>query len=294
MIIDCHYHLDTGMVPVENLVKSMDQHGIDRMALIAALQPPLADSFLVKGIIAPLLKSIIHNEKHPFISLARKGYGDVVKPGGVISLGGKSYRLFPQPDNETIAKACALYPGRFYGWITINPRGGAEPLSEIKRWAKSQGMIGVKAHPYWFDFPVSMLVDAAAFCQENNKPMIIHLGLDANGDFKLLPEKFPRLKVIYCHAGIPYPNPVCAYAREKKNVFVDLSSSGYVNAKAALKAVSLAGADKCLFGSDGPYYHVEGNMFDFGFFKEMIESLGLSETDRKKIYSENFLRIIEA
>jgi uncharacterized protein len=293
MIIDCHYHLDAEMVPLANLVKSMDRHGIDRVALIPRMQPPLAESFLLTKVMAPLLKSVIHNEHSPFINIARKGYADVVRPGGTVSLAGKSYQLFPQPDNEPVAKACAEYPSRFHGWAAINPKAGNDPLTEIKRWIKSPGMIGVKAHPYWHDYPVSMLMDAAAFCSENSKPMIVHLGVNAKGDFRLLPEKFPLLRIIYCHAGVPYPNPVCEYAREKKNVFVDLSSSGYVNARAALKAVKIAGADKCLFGSDGPYYHCRENMFDFDFFRKMIGSLGLAQGDQDQIFAQNFQRIIQ-
>jgi len=139
---------------------------------------------------------------------------------------------------------------------------------------------------------IAMLENAAAWCQKQGKPMIIHLGTGIYGDFRLLPEKFPALCVIYCHAGVPYPNQVCEYAREKPNVFVDISSSAFMNPRAIRKAIALAGVDKCLFGSDGPYHHIRNQMFDFGFYKKMVSTSGLLPEALEKIFSRNFLGIL--
>jgi predicted TIM-barrel fold metal-dependent hydrolase len=294
MIIDCHYHLDQDMVPLPNLIQSMDRHGIDRVALMARLTPPLALGSGLEGLVIPFFQWVVHNERNPLIGLVRRGYASTVKPDGTVSLASTEYRLYPQPDNDATMKACAEHPDRFYGWIVINPKGGADPIPELERCIKAQGMIGVKAHPYWYDFPVSMLEEPAAWCEKHGKPMIIHLGTKDRGDFRLLPEKFPGTRIIYCHAGVPYPNPVCAYAREKKNVYVDLAGSAFMNPGAALKAITLASAEKCLFGTDGPYHHDKGQMFEFGFYRNMINSLNLSDQERHKVFAENFLRILES
>ncbi len=294
MIIDCHFHLDTEMMPVENLIQSMDRHGIDRVALMARLTPPLLFGGGSQGLALSLFQWVIHNESNPLIGLVRRGYDRSARKDGTVSLAGRIYRLYPQPDNDATMKACADHPGRFYGWIVINPKGGANPVAEIERCMKGPGMIGVKVHPYWYDIPISMLEDSAALCEREEKPMIIHLGAGDSGDFRLLPERFPGLRVIYCHAGVPYPNPVCSYAGAKQNVFVDLSGSAFINTRAAAKAVRLAGADKCLFGTDGPYQHREGLVFDFNFYKGLIEAIGLPGPDKDKIYSENLIRVIGA
>ncbi len=294
MIVDCHYHLDEDMVPLKNLLQSMDRHGIDRVALMARLTPPLALSSIFEHVAIPVFQWAIHNERNPFIGLVRRGYASSVRPDGTVSLAGRKYRLYSQPDNDATMKACEEHPDRFYGWIVINPKGGADPISELERCIRANGMIGVKVHPYWYDFPVSMVDDVAAWCEEHGKPMIIHLGTGDRGDFRRLPEKFPGLRIIYCHAGVPYPNPICEYAREKRNVYVDLAGNAFMNPRAALKAVSLAGAQKCLFGTDGPYHHDRGHMFDFGFYKSMINSLNLPDQDQEKVFAQNFLRIIES
>jgi len=43
MIIDMHYHLDESMEPIQRLIDQMDQHGIDRVVLIAAMVDPFHD-----------------------------------------------------------------------------------------------------------------------------------------------------------------------------------------------------------------------------------------------------------
>ncbi|MCF8029177.1 MAG: hypothetical protein K9K81_12495 [Desulfobacteraceae bacterium] len=50
MIIDMHYHIDEPMEPMDRLIAQMDQHGIDRIALIA----PMVDPFHVEGAAAKL------------------------------------------------------------------------------------------------------------------------------------------------------------------------------------------------------------------------------------------------
>ncbi len=280
------------MVPVPDLVKSMDRHGIDRVALIARLSPPLELGSMAYKISMSVFKRVIHHEQSPLIGLIRKGYAASVNPTGRVSIMGKKYPIFPQPDNDLTVETCAERPDRFYGWAVVNPRGGADPVGEIERCLRIACMIGVKAHPYWHHYPVSRLTDAAALCESLKKPMLIHLGLGENGDFRLLPEKFPGLKVIYAHAGIPYPNSVCAYARERKNVYVDLSSSAFMNTRAADQALRRAGPDKCLFGSDGPYGHVRDRGFDFGFYQKMLMPLSLSGPELEKVMGGNLLRII--
>jgi uncharacterized protein len=139
---------------------------------------------------------------------------------------------------------------------------------------------------------VAKLADAAALASEKGLHFLIHLGAGENGDFKLLPERFPKLKIIYAHAGIPYAAAVCAYAREKKNVYVDLSATDYVDGKTAAMAIRKAGAEKCLFGTDGPYFHVTGDRFDYEPSLKIIRGLGLSRKDLERVEKNNFLAII--
>eukprot|EP01022_Parablepharisma_sp_SALTPOND_P029382 TRINITY_DN73390_c0_g1_i1.p1 TRINITY_DN73390_c0_g1~~TRINITY_DN73390_c0_g1_i1.p1 ORF type:complete len:263 (-),score=-7.26 TRINITY_DN73390_c0_g1_i1:105-893(-) len=119
--------------------------------------------------------------------------------------------------------------------------------------------------------------------------MLIHLGVRQHGDYKFLPSMFPKLKVIYAHAGVPYGHNVCELAGEMKNVIIDLSSPAYMDIKTARRAIAKAGANKCLFGSDGPYLNTSGDRYDYGPITRIVKALDLSKDDRARIERQNFI-----
>jgi predicted TIM-barrel fold metal-dependent hydrolase len=57
-------------------------------------------------------------------------------------------------------------------------------------------------------------------------------------------------------------------------------------------AVDFLGADKCLYGTDGPYgSQSPGGDFDYGLIKGWVESLPLSDQQLEKVFSDNFQKI---
>ena len=293
MQIDSHYHLDESMVSLPGLIAGMDAFGINKIALIPNMCPPLSLP-TVADYVMPLFRRMIHGKQGLLHKGALMIYQSAVKGDGTVDLLGAGYEIKIQPRNDDVIGALERYPERFFGWVFVNPAGPVEPLAEIERCMKTPGMIGVKAHPFWHDYEVSLLRDVAARCSEKGWPMLVHLGVGDKGDYQLLPEAFPKLKIIYAHAGIPYSREIVTYAGGKKSVFVDLSSSSYVDLNAARNAIRLAGADKCLFGSDGPYFHADNDRFDFKPFLEMIKALELTAADRERVMGANFLEITGA
>ncbi len=290
-MFDSHIHYDEAIVPAAGLLLSMDAVGIERAALIAPLTPDMEPTLLTRA--APYLMRGLNTSSRSLRWAVRAVYRNVVKGDGRVDIGGKIYQVLPQPDNDPICQAVASYPDRFVGWIFINPTGPIEPVDEIERCLATPGMIGVKCHPYWHGYPVSKLVTTAEYCQQRGLPMLIHLGARTGGDFTALPERFPDLTVVYAHAGVPYQRRVCDYARLKKNVYVDLSSPTYVDAAGAAAAVRRAGASKCLFGTDGPYFHHAAGRVDLGLSLEIYQSLALSKADRRRVGWENFTAIVD-
>ncbi|MBI5844637.1 MAG: amidohydrolase family protein [Deltaproteobacteria bacterium] len=286
---DCHMHFDEETVPVEGLLRGMDESGVEKAALIAPMCPNLKKTLLFRAA-SPVFRSLVR--KNPGASVARLIYNSWVKDDGMADVGGKLYRIKPQPNNDVVMAAVRRFPGRFSGWIFVNPKGPASPLHEIGRCLKTAGMIGVKAHPFWHGYPVHLLTDTATFCEKEGLPMLVHLGVGENGDFRLLPDRFPKLRVIYAHCGVPYQEEIQQYALNKPNVFFDLSCSAYVDLKSALFALNQLGAKKCLFGSDGPYFHNVKGRFDYKPLVSMIQSLNLSSRDHEAVCRGNFLEII--
>ena len=110
-----------------------------------------------------------------------------------------------------------------------------------------------------------------------------------NGDYRYLPERHPRLKIIYAHAAVPFFRDVWNYAQKRENIFVDLSSPVYMNENIMARVVQELGAEKCLYGTDGPYTNsTHGRML------ARIHQLPLSEDDRERILRTNFLEMIRA
>lgn len=293
MTIDCHMHLDESIVSVSGLIAGMDAFGIEKTALIASVCPPLSMP-KIAGPALVALRRAIHRPGGAVHKAALAMYGNSVKEDGTVDLLGVPHEVKVQPRNDEVLDAVARHPGRLVGWVFVNPAGPVDPLTEVQRCLEQDGMVGVKAHPYWHNYPVSLLMDCAALCQEIGWPMLVHLGPRQNGDFRALPETFPRLKIIYAHAGIPYGPLVCDYARQKPGVHVDLSSAAYVDARIAADAIKRAGADKCLFGADGPYFHDSDGRFDYGPFLDMVDGLGLSPGEAAMVKGGNFERLTES
>ncbi len=123
--------------------------------------------------------------------------------------------------------------------------------------------------------------------------MLLHLGFDEHGDYRALLEAVPGLKLILAHAAFPCYSKTWAEIKDLPNVFVDISSTTYVDAGIMRKVVGNIGVDKCLFGTDGPFgSRGVGGEFDAGFIKERIEKIFPEAHVREKLLGENFRRLI--
>ncbi len=285
MVIDCHMHYEPELFSLDRMLDAMDRHGVERTALIATMVEPFSLVGRPKTTAGNLMRaSLLHAN-----ALGQVFYQSTLSSKGYFILLGQKYSIYNEPDNASVAGAMEQHPDRFLGWIFVNPASSTEPLSEIERWSSNPGMIGVKAHPFWHRYPVEMLDGTARWCSENDYPLLMHLGCrGGSGDYRLLPEKYPDLKVLFAHAGIPYYKALWDYIKDRKNVFVDLSSP-YLDRRLAAAAVEFLGPDKCLYGTDGPYGgQAEGEDYDYGLIKGWIEGLPLTSAARGKIFADNF------
>lgn len=289
MIIDCHMHYDEEMFPLERMLARMDEHGIAKTALVPSMVEPFSLASRAAQSAGDLLRfNLLHLPPagrffYDALTLNKKGY---------FVLLGKKFRIYDKPDNASVAAAIERYPDRFMGWIFINPASDTDPMEEIERWSSNPGMIGVKTHPFWHMYGVERLDAAAAWCRDHGYPLLIHLGSRrGSGDYRRLPEKFPDLKVVYAHAGIPYYRELWAFIRDRKNVYIDLSSP-YLNQDLVRKAADFLGAEKCLYGTDGPYGKQPlGEDYDYGWIKGWIENLPARDKELERIFGANFENI---
>lgn len=285
MIVDAHYHLEEELETVGALLEKMDKQDVRKVALIPNMNEPFHLKPIPKKASA-MLPSLLMSRLQ-FVGLLL--YNSTVTSDGKLSTLGIKYLLYHKPDNSYINDVLQDYPDKFFGWIFINPKT-MNSMEEAERWVGKQGWIGVKTHPFWHNYPVRMLDDVAAFCEEKSLPILMHLGGNReSGEYCYLPERHPRLKIVYAHAAVPYFREVWKYAKEKENVFVDLSSTVYTNRAVLSSVIQTLGPAKCLYGTDGPYAEATQERM-----LNRIHQLPISDGEREQILGRNFLELIRA
>lgn len=283
MVIDCHYHIDTRMLPVDDLLRKMDTAGIDKVALMAPLNDPFPEP---PAVLVGLMQYCLGHRSLRW--MARMGATRFTKDGGV-KLPGGTFAIYADPPNETVFETVDQYPDRFYGWVFVNPRGKVDPVAEFERWRGHPGVIGVKAHPFWHQYPPAELLPVAKQAATAGLPLLIHTGFGKNGDFMPLVEQAPGLKLVLAHAGFPLYADIWGTIKACETIFVDLSQTSYINASLLEKAVHYLGEERCFFGTDGPFgYHEDDGTFDLGYFKRIIEDLFPDAATRAKLLGGNF------
>jgi predicted TIM-barrel fold metal-dependent hydrolase len=289
MIIDVHAHYEPGILDLDGIIRKMDQRGINKTVLISRVtDPPMykkpgilmgIQRFIMrKSYLRPIAK-ILDDSFHGTKGEWNPWYRRVTGKQGM-------FKILQEPDNQSVAEAIRRYPDRFLGWIFVNPMNDSW-VQEIDRWSKEPGMIGVKVHPFWHRYSVSKLDQVAEKVQSLGKPLLMHLGFD---NIKAIAEfcaRFPELKVIFGHAGVPFYWDIWPIIKRNPHKYVDLSSH-HVDQGIIAKVVDALGPERCLFGTDDPYGESDAGRTIIRWISEMPLSL----EDKEKVFSKNFIRII--
>ena len=287
MIIDAHAHLDLAEgITGEDYIRWMDASGINKVVLLAGLNsliPPTPDwqisimRFMLSAPVQPLGKRI---------------YESLIK-GDYLKGGRKIVHIVQDPDNDSVSQVVSKYPERFMAFVVINPKL-KNAMEIFDKGIEEQKMVGVKCHAWWhrIDIPAELL-PIARRCEEKGLPLLIHLGGGRRtGNFEVLLDNCPRLKLILAHAAIPHFQSKWKVIKEEKNCFVDISGS-YLNASLVRRAVKALGPDKVIFGSDGPIpLRCKGGGYSYEHILRWTRELRISESDKDKIFYKNLERLL--
>jgi predicted TIM-barrel fold metal-dependent hydrolase len=287
VIIDCHAHLDARILPPERILAKMDAAGVDRIAIIPAMNDPIpATPERLLSIMRTLSGSAAGRV------LVEATHRALLTPEGDLNLSGKVIPIYSRPDNDAVARLVASHPDRFFGWIFLNPRNNPNVLDDLERWRAVPGMIGIKLHPHWHDYRTEILGPLLRRAEELRLPVLIHLGFRKRGDFRSICARYPKLTVISAHAGFPFYKDLWAYKGECPNLYVDLSSP-YIDEKLARAAVAAMGPERCLYGTDAPYgFHEADESYDYGEIKGWVERMPVSEGEREAMFGGTFREIL--
>lgn len=275
------------MLDVAAMIAKMDAAGVDRVALIPAMNDPLPST--PERLLAAMRVLMRRAPTRPLAELAHRA---TLTRGGDLRLGREVFRIFAAPDNEPVARLVAEHPGRFLGWIFVNPAQGRGALDELERLAALPGMVGVKLHPHWHDYRTELLDPILARAEAWRMPALVHLGFGRRGDYRAICARFPRLSLIAAHAGFPFFDDLWARRDECPNLFVDLSSP-YLDEPLARAAVAAMGPRRCLFGTDAPYgFHGDDGSYDYGAIRGWIERMPIRDEERESMLGGSFAELV--
>jgi predicted TIM-barrel fold metal-dependent hydrolase len=228
----------------------------------------------------------------PLQPLGKRIYESLIK-GDYLKGGGKNIQIIQNPDNDSVRQVVLRYPERFMAFVVVNPRL-KNAMEIFEKGIEEQKMVGVKCQAWWHRIDIaSGLLPVARRCEEKGLPLLVHLGGGRQtGNYEVLLDNCPRLKLILAHVAIPHFQKAWKVIKEAKNCFVDISGS-YINAFLVRKAVKALGPDKVIFGSDAPIpLRCKGGGYSYELILRWTRELPISDSDKDKILHKNLERLL--
>ena len=203
-------------------------------------------------------------------------------------------------NNDIVLKAVRKYPDRYIGFMTLNPVYTKESLEEIKR-CIDQGIVGYKGYtqvkisdPLYYpiiekfiDKKMVMLMHAFVQIGVGGYRMKYDKGQSAKNttipeDMVEIAKRYPEGIFQYAHIGGGGDwEYACKTFRDFPNIYVDTSGSN--NEEYMINyAIEILSIDRLFFGCDGSHYQGVGK----------IMAANISESDRKKIFFDNYNEIL--
>lgn len=191
--------------------------------------------------------------------------------------------------NDEVLKAMTDFPGRIYGYATVNPNYPEEMTGEIER-CISAGMVGIKLHPEMHKVAVDdeKYRPAWEYANEHSLPILSHTGtagLNPIKSFEKLADTYPNAKVILGHAGFGSEGARQSIEAGKKcpNIYPEITGSVIVYGTLE-RMVRELGADRVLFGTDLPFLDPRPQLGRVAFAK-------ISDEEKRQILGLNAARL---
>ena len=186
--------------------------------------------------------------------------------------------------NREVARIVAARPERFYGLAFVHAERDRGRVRSILREAvEEQGFVGVKVHRHDARITREVCEAARAF----SLPVLYDVMGEVSA-VELLASEYPQVDFIIPHLGSFADDwraqlALIDHLARHPNIYAD--TSGVRRFDLLERAVKRAGAQKILFGSDGPWLHPAVELCK-------VRALRLAPHEEQLILSQNFLRLI--
>ena len=197
-----------------------------------------------------------------------------------------------QLGNDDVAEAVRRYPGRFVGYVTVDPNYSEDVGPELERCMAQPEFKLIKLHPSLATYPI----DGPAYepvwdmARARNCSVLTHAWAGdtycGEGPVRRVMEKHPDVHLIFGHALFhPTFEKAAEVARDFENLLLDVTTSNHCYGMIE-HAVSTVGADRILFGSDTPFIAAAGAVGKVLYAQ-------ISDEDKAKILGGNAKRLLE-
>jgi predicted TIM-barrel fold metal-dependent hydrolase len=190
---------------------------------------------------------------------------------------------------EEVREAVEAHPDKLIGYARVNLSNRERATAQLKKCFDEYGFRGVKIHHGLGDgFPTRWFMEMMG---EYGRPLLLHTtpNVETIEAITHLARTYPRVPVICGHMGgfsafqPGYVKLVATEAKQIENLYLD-TAFVFLHQWIGM-AVEICGAEKVLFGSDGPVLHPAIPL-------KQIELCHFSESERKLILAENAKRLL--
>jgi predicted TIM-barrel fold metal-dependent hydrolase len=183
--------------------------------------------------------------------------------------------------NDEVIDATRRFPGRLFGYITVNPNRPSI-AEEVERCAAA-GLRALKIHNYHGKaYDAQEYRPAYEIAQANGWPILAHTGDQAHVLDELAGE-YSNVTWLLAHAAGAEPWDLCEIARGRENVVLETCASPCPY-RVIETLVEGASADKVLFGSDMTFLNATNQIGKILFSR-------VSDADKEKILGLNARRV---
>jgi predicted TIM-barrel fold metal-dependent hydrolase len=178
-------------------------------------------------------------------------------------------------------------------YVIVNPLQ-PETYAQARRMLKAKWCVGIKIHPEEHRYRISDHGEELfTFFEEVDAPVMTHSGCPNSmpADFVPFADRHPKVRLLLAHlgnsAGDPQLRPdnhIRAIQSAKHgNLWVDTSSAQSILPGLIEYGVRELGAERLLFGSDTPLYHV-------AMQRTRINAADISDAEKRLILRENAVK----
>jgi predicted TIM-barrel fold metal-dependent hydrolase len=192
--------------------------------------------------------------------------------------------------NRAVSEACARYPGKLFGYLTLDPKYPEEIQSEFELYGDNPAFRGIKlvsAHGVDISDPRQDLI--YSFADKKGWFFLCHASGDA-AKWEKICNTYKNANFIVAHQGASDPNNpatvrLAELAWKSTNLYLDCASSAMIPG-ALERLAAIAGADHLTYGSDYP-------MFDFSYETGRIFFSSLNEEEKDLIFYGNARKLLK-